>query len=240
HQRDWHSQAHRHLVYRADERQGVDEFLQHQGEGEHDHRQDPRNNEAGRHFYDHSEAAVPIDHRLLLDVPRDRAEKPHDEPGAEWDRHGGIDEDQRGERVLEPEQRDEPRERHEGERRGPQRDPRHRAPPAPPAPPTSARRAIRSIAIATTIRNGSRNTAIAAPCPRSAPRMPRWNARVGTTCVVLAGPPPVRMYTTPRSVAVYTTPNRTATATTGSKSGSSIWSSRRQNPAPSTIAASMI
>src|SRR5207237_1017037 len=40
--------------------------------------------------------------------------------------------------------------------------------------------------------------------------------------------------------AVYTTPNSTATATTGSNSGSSTRNSRRQNPAPSTIAASTI
>src|SRR5213078_3275717 len=84
----------------------------------------------------------------------------------------------------------------EPERRAVQRHALHRA------PPTSVRWASRSIAIATAIRNGSRNTAMAAPWPRSAPRMPRWNASVGRTCVVLAGPPPVRMYTTPKSVAV--------------------------------------
>ncbi len=39
---------------------------------------------------------------------------------------------------------------------------------------------------------------------------------------------------------MYTTPNSTATATTGSNSGSSTRNSRRQNPAPSTIAASTI
>src|SRR5205814_1910189 len=84
---------------------------------------------------------------------------------------------------------------HEARRRGIERHAFHLA-------PTSARRASRSIAIATTMRNGSRNTAMAAPWPRSAPSTPRWNARVGRTCVVFAGPPPVRMYTTPRSVAV--------------------------------------
>src|SRR5439155_1553004 len=50
------------------------------------------------------------------------------------------------------------------------------------APPTSARWASRSIPMATTIRKGSRNTAIAAPCPKSAPRMPPWNASVGKPC----------------------------------------------------------
>src|SRR5437899_3275331 len=343
HQRDRDSQTHRHLVYRADEGQGIHEFLQHQREGEHDHRQDPRNDEARRHFQDHAEAAVPVDHRLLLDLPGDGAQKSHDEPGAKWNGHRRVDQDQRPQRVLEAEQRDQSRERHEQERRRdevrekdrhahalapatrescqavPRRhghchrdddhgdndqqgiqdpagevglpqeqldvlerrrlveDPRdvardrrahvqvaiplerrnqhpveresrehreaegreveghalHRA-------PTSARRARRSIATATTMRNGRRNTAIAAPWPRSAPRMPRWNARVGSTCVVFAGPPPVRMYTTPRSVAVYTTPSTTATAPTGISNGSSTTSNRRQNPAPSTIAASTI
>src|SRR3989442_1651947 len=107
----------------------------------------------------------------------------------------------------------EPGEDHEAERRSVQRHTLHCA------PPTSVRWASRSIAMATTIRKGSRNTAIAAPCPKSAPKIPRWNASVGSTCVVLAGPPPVRMYTTPRSVAVYTTPNSTATATTGTAHG---------------------
>src|SRR2546427_2360781 len=128
----------------------------------------------------------------------------------------------------------EPGEDHEAERRSVQRHTLHCA------PPTSVRWASRSIAMATTIRKGGRNTAIAAPCPKSAPKIPRWNASVGSTCVVLAGPPPVRMYTTPRSVAVYTTPNSTATATTGSSNGNSTWNKRRQNPAPSTTAASTI
>src|SRR5439155_22116788 len=88
----------------------------------------------------------------------------------------------------------------EAEGGGVQRDALHIAPPA--APPTSVRRASRSIRVAATIRNGSRKTAMAAPWPRSAPWMPRWKASVGRTCVVLAGPPPVRMYTTPKSVAV--------------------------------------
>jgi len=39
---------------------------------------------------------------------------------------------------------------------------------------------------------------------------------------------------------VYTTPKSTATATTGKSNGSSTWNRRRQNPAPSTIAASTI
>src|SRR2546428_12193532 len=98
----------------------------------------------------------------------------------------------------------EPGKQHEAERRrvqpGALEGPTHVA--ARHLAPTSARRANRSIVTATTTRKGSRNTAIAAPCPRSAPRMPRWSARVGSTCVVLAGPPPVRMYTTPKSVAV--------------------------------------
>ena len=59
--------------------------------------------------------------------------------------------------------------------------------------PTSARRATRNIPTATTIRKGSKKTPIAAPCPRSAPRIPRWKASVGSTWVALAGPPPVRM-----------------------------------------------
>src|SRR3989454_10228762 len=75
---------------------------------------------------------------------------------------------------------------HEAEGGGVQRDALH-------VLPTSVWRASRSIAIATTIRNGSRNTAMAAPWPRSAPWMPRWKASVGRTCVVLAGPPPVRI-----------------------------------------------
>src|SRR3989441_13025756 len=296
HQRDRDSQAHRHPLHRADEGQGVHEFLHHQGEREDDHRQDPRDDEPGRDLQDDREAAVAVDHRLLLDLPRHRAEEAHHEPRAERDRHGRIDQDQRAQGVLEAEQGDEPRERdeqerggdeigeedahphslppaagepgqavagrhghghgdgddghdhhqrvqdpagelglpeqqphvfesgrvvedprhvprveradvevavlferreqhpvereprerHEARRRGVERHALHRA-------PTSARRARRSIATATTMRNGSRNTAIAAPWPKSAPSTPRWNARVGSTWVVFAGPPPVRM-----------------------------------------------
>src|SRR2546426_11153037 len=75
---------------------------------------------------------------------------------------------------------------HEAQGGGVQRDALH-------VLPTSVWRASRSIRVAATIRNGSRNTAMAAPWPRSAPWMPRWKASVGRTCVVLAGPPPVRI-----------------------------------------------
>src|SRR5437762_13995755 len=103
HQRDRDAQTHRHLVHRADESQRVHEFLQHQREGEHDHRQDPRNDQPRRHFQDHPQPTEAVDHGLLLDVPRDRAEEPHDEPGAKWNGHRRIDEDQRPQRVLEME-----------------------------------------------------------------------------------------------------------------------------------------
>src|SRR3989449_6974942 len=96
----------------------------------------------------------------------------------------------------------------------PQRPPRRHV-------PTSVRRASRSIAAATTIRTGSRKSAIAAPWPRSAPRMPRWNARLARTWVLLYGPPRVSRYTIPRSVDVNTTPNSTATVTMGRSRGRS-------------------
>src|SRR5207245_7421254 len=71
----------------------------------------------------------------------------------------------------------EPGKQHEAERRrvepGALQSPTHFA--TVHRAPTSARRANRSIATATTIRKGSRKTAIAAPCPNSAPRIPRWN-----------------------------------------------------------------
>src|SRR2546422_6048912 len=48
---------------------------------------------------DHGEATVPVDHRLLLDLPGDRPEKPHDQPGAEWNGHRRIDEDRKSTRL---------------------------------------------------------------------------------------------------------------------------------------------
>src|SRR5439155_1088963 len=183
--------------------------------------QDARKDETRRYPQDYSQPAVAVDHRLFFDVPRHRPHESHHEPGAEWNRHGWVDEDQRAERVLQAQSRDHAGERDEeegggdhpvertpGDRQDPQGppvqpEPFHRAPaPAPAPPPTSVRRATRSMRTATTIRNGTRNTAMAAPWPRSAPSTPRWKASVGRTCVVFAGPPPVRMYTTPRSVAV--------------------------------------
>src|SRR6266853_1863946 len=283
-QRDRHAQAYGHLVDRAEEGQRIHELLHYQREAENDHRQDARNDQPWRDFYDHGEPAVPVDHRLLLDIPGNGAHESHDEPGAEGDRDGRVDEDQSPERVLQAQHGHDPRQRDEEQRRGDQvgkKNP-HAEPLAPAAgepgqtvagrhghghgddddrhdhhqriqdpaqelrlpeqqahvlegggivedpgdvprvecadvevavllergeqhpverepgeghearcrgierhalhrAPTSARRASRSIATATTTRNGTRNTAIAAPWPKSAPSTPRWNARVGST-----------------------------------------------------------
>src|SRR5438046_5534726 len=104
-QRDRHAQAYGHFVDRAEEGQRVHELLHHQREAENDYRQDARNDEPRRDFHDDGEPAVPVDHRLLLDLPGHRAEEPHDQPGAKWNGDGGVDEDQGPERGLQAEER---------------------------------------------------------------------------------------------------------------------------------------
>src|SRR3989442_10482319 len=134
-QRDRHAQAYGHFVDRAEEGQRIHELLHHQREAENDYRQDARNDEPRRDFHDDGEPAVPVDHRLLLDLPGDRAEEPHDQPGAKWNGDGGVDEDQGAERVLQAEERHDPREWDEEQRRGDQigeEDP-HAEPLAPAA-----------------------------------------------------------------------------------------------------------
>src|SRR2546427_2385836 len=82
-QRDRHAQTHGHLVDRAEEGQRIHELLHHQREAENDNRRDARNDTPRRDFHDDGEPAVPVDHRLLLDVPGHRSQESHDQPGAE-------------------------------------------------------------------------------------------------------------------------------------------------------------
>src|SRR5918999_13771 len=68
--------------------------------------------------------------------------------------------------------------------------------------------------------------------------MPVSNAHVVSMCVLLKGPPWVRMKTTVMSVAVKTIPKRRATSAIGSCSGSVTYQNFLRPVAPSTFAAS--
>src|SRR6266536_719664 len=58
-----------------------------------------------------------VDERGVLELLRDRLEEPHQQPGRERDRERGIDQDQRPERVLEAQLRNEAGQRQEEQRR---------------------------------------------------------------------------------------------------------------------------
>ena len=74
--------------------------------------------EIGHHdLRERPEPAEAVDHRRLLEVLGDRLEEPHEEPGAEGDREGRVDEDQGPERVLEAQGGDDPGQGDEQERR---------------------------------------------------------------------------------------------------------------------------
>src|SRR5918996_3074280 len=104
------------LLLRArDERERVDELVEGEREGEDDDRQDPGQRDGEDDAPKRAEARGPVDERRVLEVGRDRLEEAHQEPGGEGDRERGVDEHERDERVLEPDLRDDARERQEEE-----------------------------------------------------------------------------------------------------------------------------
>ena len=112
-----HAKRDRLLIGRGYESQRVDELLQGQREGEDHHRQDPRQRQRDRHLDEGAEQAAAVDDRCLFDLDRQRLEESHQQPGAERDGEGRINDDQRPHRVLQARARDHPRQWQEQERR---------------------------------------------------------------------------------------------------------------------------
>src|SRR5688500_5823018 len=107
------ARGHRSLLGARDERERVDEFVHAQREGEDDRRQDPRERDRKDDQEERLQARRSVDQRRVLELLRDGLEEAHQEPRREGHREGRVDEDQRPERVLEVELRDQPRKREE-------------------------------------------------------------------------------------------------------------------------------
>src|SRR5437660_1659787 len=70
-------------------------------------RQDRGQRDRHDDLHDRARPAAAVDHRRLLDVLGDRLEEPHEEPHAEGDRERRVDDDQRPQRVLQAQARDD-------------------------------------------------------------------------------------------------------------------------------------
>src|SRR5207244_11282929 len=112
-----HAHAHGERRGGRDEGERIDELLHHQREGEDDHREDPRYRNGDDDLHEGPEPAMAVDHRGLFQVAWDGLEEAHEQPRAEGDREGRVDDYQRPEAVLEPEVADHPRHGDEQERR---------------------------------------------------------------------------------------------------------------------------
>src|SRR5918995_2884184 len=114
--------GHRSLLGGRDERERVDELVHAEREGEDDRGQDPGKRDRQDDQEERLQSRRPVDQRRVLELLRNGLEEAHEEPCRERHREGRVDEDQRPERVLEVELRDEPREREEEQRRRDQVD----------------------------------------------------------------------------------------------------------------------
>ena len=102
---------------RRDEREGVDELVPRQREGEDARRDEPGHRERQDDLHEDLPARGAVDQRALLQLERDRAEVAHQEPRAERDQERGVREDEGPARVEETELEDDGRERDEEDRR---------------------------------------------------------------------------------------------------------------------------
>src|SRR5574340_523219 len=100
-----------------DEGKRIDVFMRDQREREHHHRDDAGHGKRQEDPGHGAQPAAAVHERLFLDVPRNGLEEAHQEPGAERHGKGRIHEHQGPERVLEPQERDDARERDEKQRR---------------------------------------------------------------------------------------------------------------------------
>src|SRR4026207_102300 len=119
---------HRPLLRGRDERERVDELVDAERESEDDDGENPRQRDGEDDQEERLQARRAVDQGGVLEFLGNRLEEPHQEPGRERDRERGVDEDQRPERVLQVELRDEPREREEEQGRRDQIDEEDRDP----------------------------------------------------------------------------------------------------------------
>ena len=92
---------------------------------EHDHRDDAGAGQRQCHAQERAVGVVAVDQRRLLGFRRDRLEEAHQQPGAERHRDGGIDHDQRQQRITESEGHDDAEQGNEQQRRRHQVDDEH-------------------------------------------------------------------------------------------------------------------
>ena len=119
---------------RRDEGQGIDELLGHERECEDHDGQDPGQRDRDDELQKGLEPGQPVHHRGVLQLGRDRLEEPHEQPGRKRDREARIDDDDRPQRVLEIEPRDDARQGDEEKRRRHQISQEDRDPDAAPPP----------------------------------------------------------------------------------------------------------
>src|SRR5918996_527350 len=103
-----------------DERERIDELVEREREREDDDGEDSRDRDGEDDPPEGPQPGGAVHLGGVLELPRDRLEEPHQEPGGERDREGGVDEHERDEVVLEAHLGDHPRERQEEEGGGDQ------------------------------------------------------------------------------------------------------------------------
>src|SRR5919106_1211605 len=91
----------------GDERERVDELVDAEREREDDDGQDAGKRDREDDPRERLDPRAAVDQGGVLELLRDRLEEPHQEPGRERDSEGRVHQDQREQRVLEAEPRDE-------------------------------------------------------------------------------------------------------------------------------------
>src|SRR4029453_8476220 len=86
---------HRPLLRGGNEREGVDELVHAQREGEDDGGEDARQRDREDDQEERLQTRSAVDQRSVLELLRNRLEEPHQEPRCKRHRERGIDEDQR-------------------------------------------------------------------------------------------------------------------------------------------------
>src|ERR671918_298487 len=112
-----HADGDRLRVRARDEGERVDELVEGEREREDDDGEDPRDRDREDDPPERPQSGGAVHLGGILELPRDRLEEAHQEPGGEGDREGGVDEHERDQGVLEAELGDPAREGEEEERR---------------------------------------------------------------------------------------------------------------------------